>query len=60
MKLNRDALAEVLGEESPNEQTVAALETFCRLFPDRFYVDRRGREYVNRRGEDDFNRESGI
>jgi hypothetical protein len=40
-----------------NDARLAAYEWFCRVFPDRFYVDRRGREYVDRRKKD-FNRES--
>ncbi|WP_149498834.1 DUF1592 domain-containing protein [Roseiconus lacunae] len=53
-------------EETAEEDTASGqssktlrrdFETFCRLFPDRYYVDRRGREYVNRK-PNDFNRES--
>jgi len=29
------------------ERTVAAWERFCEVFPNRFYVDRRGREYLD-------------
>lgn len=40
--------------EDPERRTraIAALERFCRVFPDRFYVDRRGRQYLNRKGGD--------
>ena len=58
MSLNRDALAEQLGETEPHAETIEAFANFCRIFPDRFYVDRRGREYVNRGGKKDFNQES--
>ena len=34
-------------------ETIAACGLFCRIFPDSFYVDRRGREYVDRKRKRD-------
>lgn len=51
-------VAETPADATPSSELIAACELFCRVFPDRFYVDRRGREYVDRRREDEFNRES--
>ncbi|WP_230263791.1 DUF1592 domain-containing protein [Stieleria sp. JC731] len=44
-------------DAAADQPLLQAYQTFCRLFPDRFYVDRRGREYVGQK-EKDFNRES--
>ncbi|OYP28230.1 DUF1592 domain-containing protein [Rhodopirellula sp. MGV] len=69
MSFNADALAELRKSDKWNEfalgqgtdeldeaQLRQSYEAFCRLFPDRFYVDRRGREYVGQK-EKDLNRE---
>ena len=67
MKLNRQRLAQVFesigtgdtanAKASLTDEAVSAFEVFCRVIPDRFYVDRRGRQYVDR-DQDDFKRES--
>ncbi len=65
MKLNEKALSEVLpefcveaGEASP--ELVEEFAELCRVFPDAFYVDRRGREYVQRKKRQELNLEKEV
>ena len=60
MTLNDEQLAEDTGfakavsDGAQQEDVVSAYETFCRVFPDEFFIDRRGREYLvfNRKDRD--------
>lgn len=60
MTLNDELLAEDTGfakavsDGAQQEDVVSAYETFCRVFPDEFFIDRRGREYLvfNRKDRD--------
>jgi hypothetical protein len=60
MTLNRNALHVasdpedpefvIPAEESLQTQHINAFKAFCAIFPDTFYVSRRGREFINKQG----------
>ncbi|MEM9825162.1 MAG: DUF1592 domain-containing protein [Planctomycetota bacterium] len=69
MKPDLDKWRALVAAQSPGKKTPgnsprdlkesqAAIESFCEVFPDRFFVDRRGREYVKRRKQTEFEKES--
>ena len=53
MSLNRDVLDELEdfqdlpSDSDSRDEMIAAYELFCRVFPDTFYIDRRGRDYLD-------------
>ena len=40
-------------DESERDRKLSALELFCRVFPDQFFIDRRGRAYVENKNKRD-------
>ena len=68
MQLNEEVLADVVDQTPDKEllqteegrtRLLAAYQRFCRVIPDRFYVDRRGREYLDQNANRD-SRESNY